>query len=150
MESKDYLSGAIVKRSIALAQRDTEDAVTAGAALDITGVEEIVHVISASARAAGSVKIQDVQFADDSSFSVNVATFTSDDYLRKNDRSSSTSAINQTSLAAAGASKLSLANLALDGQKYHRVRTVASASASDVTYEVQTVLNYGNKPKIQS
>ena len=150
MESKDYLSGAVVKRSIALAQRTTGAAVTAGAAIDITGVEEIVHCISASALAAGTVGIQDVQFADDSSFSVNVTTVTSDDYLRKNNRSSSTSAIAQTLLAAAGSAKLSLANLALGTQKYMRVRAVQSAGSPDATFEVQTILNYADKPQIQS
>lgn len=150
MESKDYLSGAIVKRSIPLAQRTTGAAVTAGAAIDVTGVEEIVAVLSASALAAGTVGIQDVQFADDSSFSVNVTTITSDDYLRKNNRSSSTSAIAQTVLSAAGSAKLSLANLALGTQKYFRVRAVQSAGSPDATFEVQTVLNYGDKPQIQS
>lgn len=150
MESKDYLSGLIEKPSIASAQRTTGGAVTAGAAIDISGVEEIVHFLHASAVAAGTVGFQDVQFANDSSFSENVSTFTSDDYLRKNNRSSSTSAIAQTVLSAAGSTKLSLPNLALGAQKYMRVRAVQSAGSPNATFEVKTVLNYGNKPQIQS
>jgi len=150
MESKDYLSGVVLKRSIPLAQRTTSAQVVAGAAIDITGVEEIVNVISASAVAAGSVKIQDVQFADDSSFTANVTTFTSDDYLRKDNRSSPTSAIDQTNLTAAGSRSLSLANLALESQKYFRVRTLASSGSPDVTFEVQTLVSYADKPQVQA
>ena len=150
MESKDYLSGVIVKRSIALAQRTTSAAVTAGAATDITGVEEITCVLSASAIAAGTVGIQDVQFADDSSFSVNVDTYTSDDYLRKNNRAGSATAIAQTVLSAAGSAKISFVNLAKGTQKYFRPRAVQSSGSPDATFEVQTVVSYADRPKIQS
>lgn len=146
----ENLTGVILKRSIALAQRTTGAAVVAGAAIDITGVDEIKHIISASAVAAGTNGIQDVQFANDSSFTVNVSTFTSDDYLNKNNRSSSTSAIAQALLSAAGSSSVSHKNLALNGQKYMRVRMVASSGSPDVTAEVQTILSYLNKPQIQA
>lgn len=147
---ENSMLGVIVKESIALANRTTGDGVVNGAAIDVTGVQEIVHVINATAVAAGSIKIQDVQFANDSSFSVNVSTFTSDDYLIKNNTMSSTSAINQTILAAAGSSKLTLKNLALGAQKYMRVRAVASAGSPDTTAQVFTVLSYGDAPQVQS
>ena len=146
----EKLTGVILKRSIALAQRTTSAQVVAGAAIDITGVDEIKHFISASAVAVGTAGIQDVQFANDSSFSVNVSTIISDDFLGKNDRSSSTGAIAQTVLSAAGARSLSLKNLALNGQKYHRVRTVASSGSPDATFEVQTILEYLNSPQVQA
>jgi len=146
----DNTSNVIVKRSIALAQRTTGSAVTAGAAIAIKGVERIVHVLSASARAAGTVGIQDVQFANDSSFTENVSTYTSDDYLNKNNALSSSSAIAQTLLSAAGSAKVSLANLAINGQEYMRVRAVQSSGSPDATFEVQTVLFYADSPKIQS
>lgn len=146
----ENLTGVKIVRSIALAQRTTSAQVVAGAAIDVSGVDEIKHFISASAVAAGTAGIQDVQFADDSSFSVNVDTYNSDDYLNKNDRSSSTSAIEQTVLSAAGTKSISLKNLAKDGQKYHRVRTVASSGSPDATFEVQTILEYLDKPQVQA
>lgn len=146
----EKLTGVKIVRSVALAQRTTSAQVVAGTAIDITGVDEIKHFISASAVAAGTVGIQDVQFADDSSFSVNVTTITSDDYLGKNNRSSSTSAIAQTVLSAAGTKSLSLKNLALATQKYHRVRTIASSGSPDATAEVQTILSYLDQPKVQA
>jgi hypothetical protein len=146
----ENLRGVILEDSIALAQRTTGNAVVAGAAIDITGVDEIKHFITATAVAAGTNGIQDIQFANDSSFSVNVSTFTSDDYLNKNDGSSSTSAIAQTVLSAAGSKAISHKNLALGEQKYMRVRLVASAGSPDVTAKVDTLLNYSNQPKIQS
>jgi hypothetical protein len=148
--SKDFLSGIVVKRSIPLAARTTSAEVIVGASINIDGVEEIVNSISASVVAAGSIKIQDVQFADDSAFSVNVATFISGDYLNKNDRMSSVSAIDQTNLVAAGSAKLSLANLALNEQKWFRVRALASTGTPNTTAEVQTILSYSNKPQIAS
>jgi hypothetical protein len=146
----EKLTGVKIVRSIALAQRTTSAQVVAGAAIDITGVDEIKNFISASAVAAGTVGIQDVQFADDSSFSVNVSTFTSDDYLNKNNRMLSTSAIAQTVLSAAGSKSLSLKNLALATQKFFRVRTVASSGSPDATFEVQTILSYLDEPEVQS
>ena len=148
--STDFLSGTVVKRSIPLAARTTSAEVVVGAAINIDGVEEIVNSLSASVVAAGSIKIQDVQFADDSGFSVNVATFISNDYLNKNDRMSAVSAIDQTILTAAGDVKLSLANLALNNQKWYRVRALASTGTPNTTAEVQTVLSYGDKPQIAS
>lgn len=146
----EKLTGVILEHSIALAQRTTSAQVVAGSSIDISGVSEIKNYLYASAVAAGSVKIQDVQFADDSSFSSNVSTYTSDDYLNKNDRMSSTSAIEQTSLSAAGTKSLSLKNLAINRQKYFRVRTVASSGSPDATFEVKTILLYLNQPKVQS
>jgi hypothetical protein len=146
----ENLTNVKIVRSIALAQRTTSAQVVAGAAIDITGVDEIKHFISASAVAAGTAGIQDVQFADDSSFSVNVSTYTSDDYLNKNDRASSTTAIAQTVLSAAGTKSLSLKNLAKGTQKYSRVRTVASSGSPDATFEVQTILSYLNAPQVQA
>lgn len=146
----EKLTGVKIVRSIALAQRTTSAQVVAGAAIDITNVDEIKNFISASAVDAGTVGIQDVQFANDSSFSVNVTTFTSDDYLGKNNRSSSTGAIAQTVLSAAGTKSLSLKNLALGDQKYYRVRTVASSGSPDATFEVQTILNYLEEPQVQA
>lgn len=150
MNTQNFLSGIVVKNSIPLAQRAVAAAVTNGSAIDITGVEALLFSINATARVSGSVKIQDIQFANDSSFAVNLITYTSDDYLNKNNSLLATSAIDQTSLAAAGSAKISLTNLAKNGQKFARVRTVASAGASDLTFEVQAVLDYADKPKIQA
>lgn len=146
----EKLTGVILKNSIPLAQRTTSAQVVASSAIDISGVSEIKNFLYASAVAAGSVKIQDIQFANDSSFNVNVSTYTSDDYLNKNDRMSATSAIDQTSLSAAGTKSLSLKNLAKDGQKFYRVRTLASTGTPDVTFEVKTILLYLDQPQIQA
>lgn len=146
----ENLTGAILKNSIPLAQRTTGNALIVGAAIDITGVDEIKHFITATAVAAGTNGIQDVQFANDISFSVNVTTFTNDSYLNKNDRLSSISAIAQTVLSAAGTKAISHKNLALEGQKFSRIRMIASSGSPDVTAKVDTLLLYLNQPKIQS
>lgn len=144
------LTNILSVQSIASAQRTTSAQVVAGAAIDVTGVERIKHFLRATAVAAGTVGIQDVQFADDSSFSENVDTYTSDDYLIKNDTSNTDSAIAQTVLSAAGAVSIEMKNLAKEGQKYSRVRTVASSGSPDATFQVQTILSYLDAPKVQS
>ena len=48
----ENLTGAILKNSIPLAQRTTGNALIVGAAIDITGVDEIKHFITATAVAA--------------------------------------------------------------------------------------------------
>ena len=144
------LTGAILKPSIALAQRTTGAAVVNGNAISTVGVDEFKHFIAATARAAGTNGIQDVQFADDSSFTVNVDTYTSDNYLNKNDRDSATSAIAQTVLSAVGGSCLAHKNLSKNGQQFMRVRLVASAGSPDVTAKVDTLVNYLDKPQVQA
>ena len=146
----EKLTGVILKNSIALAQRTTGAAVILGAAIDITGVSEIKHFINATAVVAGNNSIQDIQFANNDSFSENVDTYTSDDYLNKNDRFSSISAIAQTTLTAPGIKTISHKNLAKKGQRYMRVRMVASSGSPDVTAEVKTILLYLDQPQIQS
>ena len=150
MESKDYLTGQILERSIPLASRAVSAALTVGEVKNIVGVEEIKIILSASAHTSGTVAIQDVQFADDNNFTTNVTTFTSDDYLRKNNRNSSVSAIAQTVLGAVGGTQLSLANLALGSQKFFRVRVIQNVGISNLTFEVQTTFSYGDKTQIQS
>jgi len=53
-------------------------------------------------------------------------------------------------LSAAGSKSLSLKNLALGAQKWFRVRTIVSSGSPDATFEVQTILNYLDKPKVQA
>ena len=73
------LTGAILKRSISLAQRTTCAAVVNGNAISTVAVDEFKHFIAATARAAGSNGIQDIQFSDKSDFSGdNTDTYTSD------------------------------------------------------------------------
>lgn len=146
----ERLTGVILKHSIPLTQRTTSAQVVAGSAIDISGVSEIKNYLYASAVASGSVKIQDIQFAEDESFGANTSTYTSDDYLNKNDRMSATSAIDQTSLSAVGTKSLSLKNLAKNGQKFFRVRTLASTGTPDATFEVKTILLYLDEPKVQA
>lgn len=146
----EKLSGVLYDKPIALAQRTTGAAVVNGTAMNIDGVSEIKAFIYATARAAGSAKIQDFQFADDSSFTTNVSTFTSDNYLNKNDRNSATSAIDQTELSAVGKRSIALKNLALDSQKWFRPRCLVSAGSPDITFGVDVILQYLNEPKVQS
>jgi hypothetical protein len=146
----ENLTGEILKTSIVSAQRTTGSAVIAGAAIDITGVNMIKHFILASAVAAGTNGIQDIQFANDSSFTVNVDTYTSDNYLNKNNNFSSSSAIAQTVLSAAGSKSIAHKNLAKNGQKFMRVRMVASSGSPDVTAEVKTLLLYLDQPQVQA
>ena len=146
----ENLTGVILKNSVTLAQRTTGAAVVAGVAIPTAGVDEFKHFINVTARAAGTNGIQDVQFANDSSFTINVDTYTSDNYLNKNDRDSATSAITQTVLSSIGTKSISHKNLAKNGQEYMRVRLVASSGSPDVTTEVKTALLYLNKPQIQN
>jgi hypothetical protein len=146
----ENLTGVILKSSIPLTQRTTGAAVVNGTAIATAGVDEFKHFINATARAAGSNSIQDIQFANDSSFTVNVDTYISDNYLNKNNRASATGAIAQTVLSAVGGSSLAHKNLAKNGQAYMRVRLVASAGSPDVTAEVKTLVSYLDKPQVQA
>tara|TARA_R110000868_G_C10972986_1_gene771151 strand:- start:40551 stop:41003 length:453 start_codon:yes stop_codon:yes gene_type:complete len=150
MNTKDTTRGSVIESSIPLLQRAVASAVTVGAAINVTGVQAILHTIKASAVAALTVGIQDVQFANDAGFTTNVSTYTTDDYLNSNDQDSASSAIVQTLLAAAGSSKLSLVNLAKNGQEFMRVRAVQPAGTPDATFGIETLLVYGSEPKIQS
>lgn len=111
------------------------DAVQTGAAIDISNAVGLAFILECSAFTDGQISVQDIQFADDSSFTENLVTITSDDILMKNDRSSTVSAVLQTVLTAVGRKKISVENRAINGQKYARIRTV-SADSADLTANV--------------
>lgn len=149
----ENLTGVIKKVGLVSTASTAEDATINGAAIIIDGVKEIKVFLDVTAHAGGannSVKIKNVEFADDESFTVNKTTFTSDDYLNKNDRLSSTSAIDQTLLNAIGTKSLSLKNLALDNQKYFRVNFLTGSTSVDLTFKSEVILEYLDKPKIQA
>jgi len=146
----EKLTGVIKKIGLVSTASTAEDATINGSAILITGVQEIKAFIDVTAYTTGSVKIKNVQFADDSSFAVNPSTFTSDDYLGKNDRISSVSAIDQTSLGAVGTKGISLKNLALNNQKYFRVNFLTGSVSTDLTFKSEVILEYLDKPQIQS
>jgi hypothetical protein len=151
MNSKDHFFGTRVVTALASGARNSA-AVQTGAAIDISNAKSIALVHEVSAFSDGTAGIQDVQFADDSSFTQNVVTITSDDILMKNDRSSSTSAIAQTVLAATGRRKLSLENRAVNEQKYMRVRgvTVVGDSAVSLTNNIIALIEERTAPVVQA
>jgi len=146
----EKLTGVIKKIGLVSTASTAEDATINGSAILITGVQEIKAFIDVTAYTTGSVKIKDVQFANDSSFSVNPSTFTSDDYLNKNDRKSATSAIDQTSLSATGTKSISLKNLALNDQKYFRVNFLTGSVDTALTFKSEVLLSYLDEPQIQA
>lgn len=123
--------------------------VTNGAAVDISNAVGIAAILQCFTFSTGTVGIQDVQFANDSSFSENVTTYTSDDILMKNDRTSATSAIAQMILAATGRRKLSFENRAVNGQKYMRVRVVTTGTVS-LSARVDFLINEDKSPVVQA
>jgi len=146
----EKLTGVIKKIGLVSTASTAEEATIHGSAILITGVQEIKAFIDVTAYTTGSVKIKSVQFADDSSFSVNPSTFTSDDYLNKNDRKSATSAIDQTSLSATGTKSISLKNLALNNQKYFRVNFLTGIADTALTFKSEVLLSYLDEPQIQA
>ena len=146
----EKLTGVIKKIGLVSTASTAEDATIHGSAILITGVQEIKAFIDVTAYTTGSVKIKSVQFADDSSFSVNPSTFTSDDYLNKNDRKSATSTIDQTSLSAIGTKSISLKNLALNDQKYFRVNFLTGSVDTALTFKSEVLLSYLDEPQIQA
>lgn len=148
MNERDHFFGTRVATALASAARSSA-AVQNGAAIDVSNVKGITLIHEVSVFATGTSGIQDVQFADDSSFTTNVTTVTSDDFLMKNDRSSTTSAIAQTVLAAVGRRKLSIENRAVNSQKYMRVRTVTTGTV-DLTSNVIALLAENDSPVVQA
>lgn len=149
MNSKDHFFGTRVATALASAARSAA-AVQTGAAIDVSNAKSIALIHEVTAFTAGTAGIQDVQFADDSSFTVNVSTYTSDDLLLKNDRSSSTSAIEQTVLGATGRRKLSLQNLAVNSQKWMRVRGVTVGESVGLTNNIIALIEEKTAPVVQA
>jgi hypothetical protein len=151
MSSRNYSTRQKLVTALAYGTRSSA-AVQSGAAIDLTDVVELKFVLDLVSRTDGSTKIQDIQFANDSSFSVNVSTYTANADLIKNNSSSSTSAIDQTSLAAAGKSAVSIENKAINGQKYARVRTSTTVgdAAVNLVSQVVAIVTYSKSPVIQS
>lgn len=146
----EHLTGIIKKVGLVSTASTAEDATINGSAILIDKVSEIKVFLDVTTWTSGSVKIKNVEFADDSSFSVNLSTYTSDDYLNKNDRMSATSAIDQTILTAAGTKALSLKNIALNKQKYFRVNFLTGSVSTDLTFKSEVILQYLDSPQIQS
>lgn len=146
----ENLTGIIKKVGVVSTASTAEGDTIAGSPILIEGVKELKVFLDVTTWTSGSVKIKNVEFADDSSFTVNLSTFTSDDYLNKNDRISSVSAIDQTSLGAVGTKCISLKNLALNNQKYFRVNFLTGAVSTDLTFKSEVILEYLDKPQIQS
>lgn len=149
MNSKDHFFGTRVATALASAARSSA-AVQTGVAIDISNAKSISLVHEVTAFTAGTAGIQDVQFADDSSFSVNVSTYTTDDLLLKNDRSSSTSAIAQTVLGAVGRRKLSFQNLAINSQQFMRVRGVTVGGSVGLTNSIIALMEEKIAPVVQA
>jgi predicted secreted protein len=148
MNNRDHFFGTRVETALATAALSSA-ATQNGVAIDVSNVAAIAFVEHVSVFSTGTFGIQDVQFADDSSFTTNVVTITSDDFLMKNDRSSATSAIAQTVLAATGRRKLSLENRAVNSQKWCRVRTVTTGTVS-LTASVIALLDFNEQPVVQA
>lgn len=151
MNTRNFFDRTKLVTALAYGTRSSA-AVQTGAAIDLTDVVGIKFVHDVVSRTDGTSKIQDIQFANDSSFTVNVSTFTADTDLIKNDSASSTSAIAQTSLSAAGKTAVSIENKAVDGQKYARVRTVTTVgdSAVNLVSQVFAEVVYSKSPVVQS
>lgn len=151
MNVRNYFDRTKLVTALAYGTRSSA-AVQSGSAIDITDVVALKFVLDAVSVTDGTVKIQDIQFANDSSFTENVSTYTSDLDLIKNNSSSSTSAIEQTLLSAAGKSAVSIENKAVNGQKYARVRTVTVVgdSAVNLVSQVFAEIAYNYSPVVQS
>lgn len=148
MNARDKFVDTVLATALA-STAISSDATQTGSAIDISNVIAIALFLRCTVYTDGDISIQDVQFADDSSFTTNVVTITSDDILMKNDPSSSDSAISQTLLEATGIAKIRLENRAINSQKYMRVRTVSDNSA-DLTAEVIAILSKKVVPAIQA
>jgi len=149
--SRNYFDRTKLVTALAYGTRSSA-AVQTGSAIDVTDAVALKFVLDAVSVTDGTVKIQDIQFANDSSFTTNVSTYTADADLIKNDSTSSTSAIEQTLLSAAGKSAVSIENKAVNGQKYARVRTVTvvGSSAVNLVSQVFAEIAYNYSPVVQS
>lgn len=148
MNDRDSLRNARVSTALA-SVAITADEVQEGVAIDISKAVAIAIILECTAHTTGDIQVQDIQFADDSSFTQNVETITSDDFLLKNDRSSSDSAVDQTNLAAVGRSRISLENRAVNDQKYMRIRTI-SANSADLTANAIAIIKEGEGVVVQA
>lgn len=148
MNIRDYFYPT--KSATALAPATISSAaVQNGAAISLEGVSAIKFVLDVYSRVNGTIKIQDVQFANDSSFTENVSTFSADEDLLKNDVMSSVSAIDQTILSAVGKRAIRLDNKAIKGQKFVRVRTETTGTVN-LGAQVWAELRLDESPVVQS
>lgn len=148
MNSRDPFINTRKAKALASAALSS-DAVQNGVAIEISKAVGLSFWLNVTAYTDGDIQVQDIQFADDSSFTENVVTITSDDILMKNDRTSTVSAIAQTNLSAVGSRKISVENRAINSQKYARIRTITDNSA-DLTADVDVLIEETEGPVIQA
>ncbi|MFT6842659.1 MAG: hypothetical protein ACJASR_001428 [Psychroserpens sp.] len=149
MNNRDQFINTRVATALAAAAI-AGNAVQVGASIPVGNAVAIAFFLEVSAWVAGDIKIQDVQFADDAGFTLNVDTYTSDDILMKNDRSNDDiTAIDQTLLGGIGIRKLSIENRALNDQAFFRVNTI-TANTADLTAGVIAVIGESVSPVVQS
>lgn len=145
MSPKDYFSG--VKIFNALTPQTLSSAtVVNGSVIDlsITSPQSLVAFINVYSWISGTLKVQDVQFDTVNTFnSANLSTYdiTKVEFLLKSDRYSNVDAITQTQLSAVGIAKIGIPNLAINGQKFFRLRFVTTGTVNFNAYAFVATAN---------
>jgi len=145
MSPKDYFSGVKIFNAI-IPQTLSTATVVNGSAIDlsITSPQSLVAFLNVYAWTSGTIKVQDVQFDTVNTFnSVNLSTYgiAEVENLLKNDRYSEVDAITQTQLSAVGIAKIGIPNLAINGQKFCRVRFVTTGTVNLDAYAFIAIAN---------
>ena len=145
MSPKDYFSGVKIFNAVT-PQTLSSATVTNGSAIDLStnSPQSLAVFLNVYAWTSGTIKVQDVQFDTVNTFnSANLSTYsiTEVENLLKNDRYSAVDAITQTSLSAVGITKIGVPNLAINGQKFFRVRLVTTGTVNLNAYSFVTIGN---------
>lgn len=145
MSPKDYFSGVKIFDSIT-PQNIASATVINGSAIDLSvdGPQSLVAFLNVYTWVSGDIQIQDVQFDSVNTFdSADLSTFGASEVemLLKNDRYSDVDALTQTLLSGVGVAKIGIPNLAINGQKFCRVRCVTTGTVDLGAYLIVGIAN---------
>ena len=141
MTIQDYFYGTR-KTNLLLPTAISSATVTNTSAVELKKGISYVMFLDVTARSNGSVQIQDIQLADDSSFTENVSTFSASSnagQVLANDRSSTVDAFTQTVMTTVGTKAIHFRSLATNGQKFMRARLVTVGGTVSLTTMVQMI-----------
>lgn len=125
--------------------------VTNTAAISLSKAISFAYCLKVTGWVSGSVQIQDIQVADDSSFTQNVTTFSASsnpDQVIGNDHTQAINAFTQSLLSGNGEKNIYFRSLGRDNQAFVRARLVSTGTV-DLDVQVVGIKLESESPVIQ-
>lgn len=129
----------------------TSATVTNGVAISLDKATTFAYCLKVTNWVSGSVKIQDIQVADDNAFTTNVVTFSASSNPNQvigNDHSQVVDAFTQSLLSANGEKAIYFRSLGINNQAFVRARLVSTGTV-DLTAQVVGIKLETEAPIIQ-